>query len=80
VRRVEPSSSPLFFFVIERQKGIRTMTKDKYMALPDVQSLWTNKQKPWITSNYATKTEVPEQIASNAASVDTCIDVIGELV
>ena len=56
------------------------MKKDKYMALADVQSIWTDKQKPWITSTYATKTEVPEQIASKAASVDTCIDVIGELV
>lgn len=56
------------------------MTKANYMALNDLQTLWTNKMKPSIANTYATKSEVPEQIASNAASVQTCMDIIGELV
>ena len=56
------------------------MTKERYMALADIQFLWTDKQKPWITGNYATKTEVPEQITSSSATVDTCMSIIDELV
>ena len=67
-----------FSFILTTKN--KAMVKDRYMALADIQAVWTDKQKPWITSTYATKTEVPEQIASNAASVDTCIEVIGELV
>lgn len=26
------------------------MTKEKYMALADVQDIWTNQQKPWINN------------------------------
>ena len=49
------------------------MAKEKYMALADVQSLWTNPIKPWIASTYVNKN-------SDAATVDTCIDIINELV
>ena len=34
------------------------MTKEKYMALADLQTLWTGKIKPWISSNHYTKSEV----------------------
>jgi hypothetical protein len=28
------------------------MTKEKYMALADVQTIWTNKMKPWIVAGF----------------------------
>lgn len=31
------------------------MTKEKYMSLADLQTVWTNKLKPWIVGNYARK-------------------------
>ena len=36
------------------------MTQENYMALADVQSLWTEKQKPFIRQTYATKDELQE--------------------
>ena len=35
------------------------MAKKSYMALDDVQDIWTNKQKPWINTNKADKSELP---------------------
>lgn len=35
------------------------MTKEKYMALADFQTLWATKLKPWINSQKADKTELP---------------------
>lgn len=49
------------------------MTKERYMALDDVQTLWTDKIKPTIETNYANK-------VSDVASVDTCMSIINELV
>ena len=34
------------------------MTQAKYMALADVQEIWTGKQKPFINQTFATKSEV----------------------
>lgn len=31
------------------------MTKEKYMALADFQTLWDDKLKPWINDDFATK-------------------------
>ena len=31
------------------------MTKEKYMALADFQTLWDNKLKSWINDEFATK-------------------------
>ncbi len=28
------------------------MTKEHYMALADIQDLWTNQQKPWIEQQF----------------------------
>lgn len=45
------------------------MAKKSYMALDDVQDIWTNKQKPWINQQKAdksttyTKTEVDQKIS-----------------
>ena len=36
------------------------MTKDNYMALADIQEIWTNKQKPYIGQTFATKQELSE--------------------
>ena len=49
------------------------MTKEKYMALADVQSLWTNRIKPHISQTYATKSEVTQ------ASTQTCQNIVTEL-
>jgi len=51
------------------------MTKENYMALADVQTVWTNSIKPWITQNYATKQEAKAAHASTA----TCESIIDEL-
>ena len=51
------------------------MTKENYMALADVQAVWTNSVKPWIAQNYATKQEA----GANYASVATCEAIIDEL-
>ena len=34
------------------------MTKEKYMALADLQTVWNDKLKPHIQQTYATKTEL----------------------
>jgi hypothetical protein len=34
------------------------MTKENYMALADVQEIWTDKQKPYIGQTFATKSEL----------------------
>jgi uncharacterized MAPEG superfamily protein len=46
------------------------MTKEKYMALADLQNLWSNSIKPWIVSVYATKAELQQTLddAIDAAS------------
>lgn len=49
------------------------MTKEKYMALADVQTLWTDKIKPSIQNTYATKSDV------STASVATCESIVNEL-
>ena len=49
------------------------MTKDNYMALDDLQSVWSQKIKPHISQTYATKND------TEAATVDTCISIVGEL-
>lgn len=36
------------------------MTKEKYMALADFQTLWTSSVKPWINGVYATKNELAQ--------------------
>ena len=51
------------------------MTKEKYMALADVQSLWTNTIKPFIGQTFATKDEA----GVDYASVATCESIIDEL-
>lgn len=33
------------------------MTKEKYMALADFQTLWDDKLKPWINSEFADKAD-----------------------
>ena len=48
------------------------MTKEKYMALSDIQEIWTNKQKPFITQNYATKAEL--EAASTATMFQLYVD------
>lgn len=35
------------------------MTKEKYMALADFQTLWANKLKPWINTNKADEADLP---------------------
>lgn len=35
------------------------MTKAKYMALEDLQSVWRDKIKPWINQNKANKADMP---------------------
>lgn len=45
------------------------------MALADVQTVWTNSIKPWITQNYATKQEAK----NDHASTETCESIIDEL-
>jgi hypothetical protein len=36
------------------------MTQAKYMALADVQEIWTEKQKPFINQTFATKQELSQ--------------------
>ena len=50
------------------------MTKEKYMALADFQSLWTNQIKPWINTNKAAKSDLPTY-----ASTETCEAIVSEL-
>ena len=50
------------------------MTKAKYLALADLQALWTDKIKPWINQQKADKSELP-----SSASVQTCESIIDEL-
>ena len=47
------------------------MTKEKYMALADLQTLWTNRMKPTIVDFVNGKVTV--------ASVATCQSIIDEL-
>ena len=35
------------------------MTKEKYMALADIQALWNDSIKPWINDNKAAKSDLP---------------------
>lgn len=35
------------------------MTKAKYMALADLQTVWTGKIKPWINANKANEADMP---------------------
>ena len=44
------------------------MTKDNYMALADIQEIWTNKQKPYIGQNYATKDELNAAVVGATAA------------
>lgn len=53
----------------------QTMTKERYMALADLQSIWNNSIKPYIGETYATKDEA----GTDYASVQTCEDIIAEL-
>jgi hypothetical protein len=46
------------------------MTKEKYMALADFQTLWTNQIKPEIPTIAGTPTP---------ASIQTCQDIVSEL-
>ena len=50
------------------------MTKPKYMALADVQTVWTDKMKPWINTNKADKSDLP-----TFATTSTCQDIVSEL-
>ena len=36
------------------------MTQENYMALADVQEVWTEKQKPFIRQTFATKAELQD--------------------
>ena len=45
------------------------MTKAKYMALADFQSLWTTTIKPWIQ----------QSVVVTYASTQTCEDIISEI-
>ena len=45
------------------------MTKEKYMALADIQSLWTEAMKPWINNQKVDKTSVYTK-----TEVDTMFD------
>ena len=47
------------------------MTKAKYMALADLQTVWNNKMKPYIQETYVAK--------SNVAAVATCESIVDEL-
>jgi len=38
------------------------MTKEKYMALADLQTVWSNSIKPWIAGVYATKAELQQTL------------------
>ena len=46
------------------------MTKAKYMALDDLQTVWDDKMKPFIQ----------QQAGTTHASTSTCEDVIGEII
>lgn len=46
------------------------MTKAKYMALADLQTVWNNKMKPFIQ----------QQAGTTHASTTTCEDVISEII
>lgn len=46
------------------------MTKEKYMALADLQTVWDNTLKPWIQQQITPQTY---------ASVETCKSIISEL-
>lgn len=45
------------------------MTKEKYMALADFQTLWDDKLKPWINGQKADKTDV--NALADAIGIDT---------
>lgn len=51
----------------------KDMTKAKYMALDDLQTVWSEKIKPAIEQTYATKQD------TGTASVATCQSIIDEL-
>ena len=50
------------------------MTKEKYMALADFQTLWGTKLKPWINDQKADKTDVAA--LSSAIGIDTDVEFV----
>ena len=50
------------------------MTKEKYMALADFQTLWDNKLKPWINGQKADKTDV--NALASAIGIDTDVEFV----
>lgn len=54
------------------------MTKEKYMALADVQSLWSNDIKPHIYQTYATKQELQDAVEDTIDGVSNTTFVFEE--
>ena len=50
------------------------MTKANYMALADLQTVWDNDLKPYVSNTYVAKTDI------TYASVETCRSIISELI
>ena len=55
------------------------MTKEKYMALADVQSVWTNKLKPWIQQNLLIPFDVATLTPTSTFQKNTVIGINGVL-